>query len=62
MTIPDDFLLVEDVARKLRFDATAKDWRRATLKWLTRHAVPVYRRGRILLIDPRELRAVLERL
>ena len=55
------YMLVEDVARELRFTTTAKDWRLATLQWLARHAVPVLKRGRVLLLERHVLEVVLRR-
>ena len=55
------YLLVEEIARELRFDATAKNPRRAALKWLARHAVPVLKRGKTILVERHVIEAVLRR-
>jgi hypothetical protein len=49
------FLTLEEGARLCRFDATAAQPVLAFRKWLRRHAVPVVRRGRVLLVDRRVL-------
>jgi len=55
------YLTVDEGARLLRFDVTAPgNPRECFRQYLRRHAVPVLRRGRVLLIDRRVLEATLE--
>lgn len=53
------YLTVEEGARFCRFDVTALNPTVAFRKWLARQAVPVVRRGKVLLIERRVLEAVL---
>lgn len=55
------YLTMEEAARFCRFDATADKPAVAFRRWLHRHAVPVVRRGRVLLVDRRVLEATLRR-
>lgn len=59
--VPDqpEYLTLAEGARLLRFDATAASPVPAFRKWLRREAVPVRRRGRVLLVERRELEAAL---
>jgi hypothetical protein len=52
------FLTLGEAAIYLRFDVCA-DPARSCRRWLHRHAVPVVRRGRALLIERRVLEAIL---
>jgi hypothetical protein len=55
-----EYLLLDEVMVLLRFDVTApRKARAATWNYLLRHAVPVLRRGRVLLIERRVLDVVL---
>lgn len=48
---------VRELADELRF--SSED---ACRTWLRRHRVPVLRRGRVILVDPRDLDLVLRRI
>lgn len=55
------YLTVEEGAKLLRFDVTAPtDPEKNFRRYLHRHAIPVLRRGRVLLVDRRVLEATLE--
>lgn len=54
------YLLLDDVVELLHFDRTAPlHARESCRKWLERQAVPVLRRGRVLLIERAVLAAKL---
>lgn len=53
------YLTLDEGARFCRFDATAVNPAVAFRKWLHRQAVPIVRRGRVLLVERRVLDAVL---
>jgi hypothetical protein len=56
------YLTTEEGARLLRFDATAPASAVVSFRqWLRREGVPVLRRGRVLLVERRELEAALRR-
>lgn len=56
-----EYLTLDEGAKLLRFDVTApSDPRKNFRLYLHRHAIPVLRRGRVLLIDRRVLEATLE--
>jgi hypothetical protein len=60
--IPEpEYLTLDEGATLLRFDVTSPaNPRKAFGKWLRRHAVPVLRRGRVLLVERRVLVAMLK--
>jgi len=45
------YLTLDELARRLRFDTTSKTPRESCRQWAHRHAVPFVRRGRLLLFD-----------
>jgi hypothetical protein len=54
------YLTVDEAARFCRFDATApQSIAKSFRAWLHRQAVPIIRRGRVLLIEKRVLEAAL---
>lgn len=55
------FLTAEEAARYLRFDVTAADPVHAFRRWAARWAVPIRRRGRVLLVERRVLDSALGR-
>lgn len=56
-----DYLTLDEGARLLRFDVTApRSMRQAFRHYLHRHAIPILRRGRVLLVERQILLATLE--
>src|SRR4051812_49076576 len=55
------FLTAEEAARYLRFDVTAADPVHAFRRWAARWAIPIRRRGRVLLVERRVLDLALQR-
>lgn len=56
-----EYLTLDEGAKLLRFDVTApKCVREAFRQYLRGHAIPVKRRGRVILIEKRVLEATLD--
>jgi hypothetical protein len=54
------YLTLDEGARFCRFDATSRTPVVHFRRWLHREAVPIRRRGRVLLVERRVLEAVME--
>jgi len=61
--IPDSpYLTLDEGARFCRFDQTAENPREAFRRWLHRHAVPIRKRGKVLLVEKQILESMLDHM